>query len=384
MFLKKLVNAEKQASLKISVVGGSNSVMREGYTKYLNNYLRQITCQKTLIKYYSLGGVPNIFGVIQEARYNIALDSDIIFFEYCINDRHAIELDSYSLELAGRSLEGFIRKCQRSNPFCLIVLVIFGVNQEKYYQQSCVLSQLYELIGKHYYSPVVNLTNLLSEQKGKDFIKSLYSHKDDAHYTRPYGVQIVGQTIIEQLDKIGIINSLKSNKNYRRNIGIKPIYQDNFENLAFFENFEQGNFFEHQPKISVYQNTVYREKNFSLCGGNSLRFLLKGKLVAIYIKSDLNDGLIEIRFGQQLIVTSSYSSWVNKIRPQNVINLITLPLRQFSATQDFAPVSIACCREYSDIFELDYIKQEPNHKNPQKWKLNIIGIAYIGELKPFE
>jgi hypothetical protein len=384
MFLKKLVNAKKQASLKISVVGGSNSVMREGYTKYLNSYLRQVTCQKTSIKYYSLGGVPNIFGVIQEARYNIALNSDIIFFEYCINDRHAIELDSYSLELTGKSLEGFIKKCQKANPFCLIILVIFGVNQEKYYQQSCGLSQLYESIGEHYCLPVVNLNKLLSEQKGKDFIKSLYSHKDDTHYTRPYGVQIVAQTIIEQLNKIGVINSLKSDKNYPRTRGIKPIYRDNFENLAFFENFEQGNFFNHQPKISIYQNTVYREKNFTLLPGNSLRFYLKGKLVAVYIKSDLNDGLIEIGFGQQSLVTSSYSSWVNPIKPQNVINLITLPLRQFSASQDFALVSIACCREYPDRFELDYIKEEPKKKDPRKWKLNIIGIAYIGELKPFE
>ncbi|NJO98456.1 MAG: hypothetical protein HC764_22690 [Pleurocapsa sp. CRU_1_2] len=118
--------------------------------------------------------------------------------------------------------------------------------------------------------------------------------------------------------------------------------------------------------------------------GNSLRFYLKGKLVAVCIKSDLNDGLIEIKFGEQRIVTSSYCEWVNIIKPQNVINLITLPLSKFSESQDFAPVSIACCREYLDSFELDYIKKEPNQKDPRKWKLNIIGIAYIGELKPFE
>lgn len=384
MFLRKLVNAEKQASLRISVVGGSNSVMREGYTKYLNNYLRQVTCRKTSIQYYSLGGVPNIFGAIQEARYNIALNSEIIFFEYCINDRHAIELDAYSLELAGKSLEGFIKKCQKANPFCLIILLIFDVNQERRYRQSCDLVQLYESIGRHYYLPVVNISNLLSEQKGKDFIQSLYSHKDETHYTRPYGVQIVAKTIVEQLDKIGVVNSLKSDKNYPRNRGIKPIYLDNFEDLAFWENFEAGNFFNYQPKISVYQNTVYREKNFTLLSGNSLKFFLKGKLVALYIKSDLNDGLIEIGFGQQHLITSSYSSWVNSIKPQNVINLITLPLRQFSASQDFELVSIACCREYVNSFELDYIKEEPKKKDPHKWRLNIIGIAYIGELRPFE
>lgn len=384
MFFRKSVNADQQSSLRVAVVGGSNSVMREGYAKYLNKYLGQITSQTTSIKYYSLGGVTNVFGAIQEDRHSIALNSDIIFFEYCVNDRHAIEVECYSLELAGKSLEGFIRKCQKSNPFCLIILVIFGVNKEEYYQKTCALSELYESIGSYYCLPIVNLTNLLNEQKGKDFIKSLYNQKDEAHYTRPDGVQVVARTIVEQLDKIGVIKSLKSAKNYPKNIGLKPIYQDNFENIAFFENFEQGNFFHYQPKISIYQNTVYREKNFTLLPGNSLRFYLKGKLVAIYIKSDLNDGLIEIKFGEQKIVTSSYCEWVNIIKPQNVINLITLPLSKFLESQDFAPVSIACCRKYLDSFELDYIKKEPNQKDPRKWKLNIIGIAYIGELKPFE
>jgi hypothetical protein len=384
MFLEKLVNLRKQASLKISIVGGSNSVMREGYSKYLNNYLHQATSQETSIKYYSLGGVSNIFGLIQQDRYNIARNSDIIFFEYCVNDRHAIEVDCYSLELAGKSLEGFIRKCQKANPFCLIVLIIFGVNKEDYYQTTCALSELYQSIGEHYRLPVINLTNLLNEQKGQGFVKSLYGDKDVAHYTRPFGVKIVAQTIVEQLDKIGVIRSLNSTKNFSENLGIKPIYQDNFENLAFFEHFEQGKFFDHHPRISVYQNTVYREKIFTLTQGNSLKFWLKGKLAALYIKSDLNDGLIEINFAEQRLVTSTYSEWVNNIKPQNVINLVTLPLSKFSESQDFAPVLIACCQEYSDNCELDYIKIIPKKKDPQKWKLNIIGIAYVGEIKPWQ
>ena len=108
MFFRKSINADQQSSLRIAVVGGSNSVMREGYTKYLNKYLGQITSQTTSIKYYSLGGVTNVFGAIQEDRHSIALNSDIIFFEYCVNDRHGIEVECYSLELAGKSLEGFI------------------------------------------------------------------------------------------------------------------------------------------------------------------------------------------------------------------------------------------------------------------------------------
>ena len=381
MFFRNITNSNKQANLKISIVGGSNSVMRRGYVKYLSSELSKLTSKISSVNYYSLGWVPNIFGTIQEDRYNIASQSDIIFFEYCVNDRHAIETNNYSLDLVGKSLEGFIRKCQQSNPYCLIVLLLFGVNKKEYYQGTCRISQIYEFIGRRYCLPIVNITELLSKTKDISFIKSLYDGKDVAHYTRPNGVKVVSQTIVEQLNKIGVISSLKSEKNSPRGLNIKPVYPDNFEKLSFFENFEAG-FFKQPTKASIYQNSVYREKNFAISQGNSLQFLLKGQLAAIYIKSDLNDGLIEINFGQQRIVTSSYSAWVHQIKPQNVINLITLPLRRFEPSNDFIPVSIGCCPTYPDRYELDYVKQEPKRKDPRKWTLKIIGIAYIGELKP--
>lgn len=383
MFLQNFIGISKQADLTISIVGGSNSVIRKGYAKYLERDLGQVTSKTTSLKYYSLGGVPNVFGLIQQDRFDIAYNSDIIFYEYCVNDRHIIEVEQYSLELAGKSLEGFIRKCQKSNPNCLLVILIFGVNQGGFYSNRCALSELYESIANYYHLPVVNVTTLLQKKAGLDFVKSLYSDKDDSHYSRPDGVQVVSQTIIEQLKQRGVIRSLKSEKSVPRATVMQPIYEDNFENLTFLENFEDTGFFLNQPKVSVFQNTVFREKNLTIHQGNSLKFLLKGKLVAIFIKSDPNDGFIKIDFNSQQIVTSTYSSWISKLRPQN-ITLISLPLLRFSASQDFSAVSINLCQEYPENFELDYFKDEPVKKDPQKWKLSIIGIAYIGEIRSFE
>ena len=378
MFLPNL-GITRKAALKISIIGGSNSVMRRGYAKYLNSYLGKATSRPTNLKYYSLGGVPNIFGVIQEGRYDIASNSDVIFFEYCVNDRHAIEIEQYSLELAGKSLEGFIRKAQKSNPKCIIVILIFGINLDNFYNNHCFLSELYQSVGDYYSIPVINLTELLSK-KGLN-VKSLYNDKDRAHYTRPGGVQIVSEVIVEELQKLGIINRLRNNKRINPK-NIPPIYLDNLENLSFLEDFE-GNYFLDKPKISVYRNTVFKEKNLTIEADNRLNFLLKGKLLAIYIKSDLNDGFIEIEFDSQKIVTSSYSSWVNTIKPQNVLNLIALPMRRFSESEDFAPVSISVCQEYPQDFELGFNKTVPT-KDPQKWKLSIVGIAYTGEIKEIE
>ena len=292
------------------------------------------------------------------------------------------------MDFAGKSLEGFIRKVHKSNPNCLIVILIFGINLAGFYNNHCHLSELYESIGKHYNLPVINLTQVLSQAYGLEYVKSLYDEQDHAHYTRPRGVQLVAQIIVEELAKTIELKSLKRTKKLgakKNKLGLSvPIYPDNLENLNFIEEFAVNKFFTRQPKISVYQNTVFREKNYTIYSGNSLNFLLKGKLIAIFIKSDLNDGFIKIKFGQDSLVTSSYSSWVNKIKPQNIINLISSSLRQFKESADFVPVSISPCQEYPENFEIGFNKAIPIKQNPEKWKVSIIGIAYVGELKPID
>lgn len=389
MFIHQLTHIGRKPildTLNISIVGGSNSVIRKGYSKYLNSYIGKASSYNTSLKYYSLGGVSNIFGTIQQERHDIAAHSDIIFFEYCVNDRHAIDVDHLSLDAAGKSLEGFIRKVQKSNPKCLIVILIFGINLEDFYQNHCYLSELYESVGKHYNLPVINVTKLLSQSLDLDYVRSLYNDKDHAHYTRPEGVQVIAQIIAKELAKTIQLKSLGQEQELKAKQltanPVKPMYTYNLENLAFIEKFDDGNYFQKAPKVSVYQNTVFKEKHYTITQDNSMEFLLKGKLLAVFIKSDLNDGLVKIEFDHQSVITSSYSSWVNKIKPQNVINLISSPLRRFNESENFVPVSISVCSDYPKKFGIGYEKAVPIKSDPNKWKLSIIGIAYIGEIKP--
>ena len=384
MSIENLVGIGKKSDLKVSIVGGSNSVMRRGYTKYLKRDLAKEIGQSISFKYYALGGVPNIYSVIQQERHDLAATSDLVFFEYCANDRYAMEDDRYNLDLSAKSLEGFIRKVKQSNSRCLIVLLLFGINSPDFYAGYCCFRKLYKSIGKEYNLPTIDLTEVLSRDGGIEHIKSLFNNKDRAHYARPHGVKAVSKAIVNELNTLGIIDLLKSKRRKLQITDRIPIYPDNFENLKYFDRFESGNYFTSKPKISVYQNTVYREKNFKILPDNSLQFLLKGKLMLVFIKSDKNDGFVEIKFDNQSIVTSSYNSWVHKIKPQNVINFMALPMHKFEPSADFASVSISICSQYPSKFELGYSKIVPLKNNPKKWKLSIIGIAYIGEIKPID
>ena len=369
-------------TIKISAVGNSNSMMRTGYCSYFSTYISEITSRPTSLKNYSLGGVTSIYGAMQQDKYNIAASSDIILFEFCINDRHFIEEGQYSLDLAGKALEGFIRKVKKANPTCIVIVLIFGVNLEKFYVAPCPLLELYKFISEKYNLPVITLTKLLSEAHGLDYIKTLYNEKDHAHFTRPQGVQVVAQAIANELNEMGVLEDLKRYRKQYQAADIPAIYSNNFEDLTYFDRFENGNFFAKRPNISTFVNTAVRAKCFSIFQGNSLDFQLKGRLIGILIKSDKSDGFISIKFNDQRIVTSSYSAWIKNTKPRNVINLMALPLLRFSESSDFAPASISLCSEYPQDFELEVFKVAPAKLDPEKWKLSIIGVVYIGELKP--
>ena len=139
----------------------------------------------------------------------------------------------------------------------------------------------------------------------------------------------------------------------------EPLDFDNFEDLKFFSDFKVDQHFLENPDYSVYRNTVFKEENYTFYQGNSLNFELKGRLMSLFIKSDLSDGFIKIKFGSQTIVTSSYNSWVNMIKPQNVINMISLPMHRFSPSADFTPVSISLCSEYPQDYEMGFNKALP-------------------------
>jgi hypothetical protein len=371
---------QNKKTLRIAILGSSNSVMRTGYAKYLDTHINKLLARPTILNYYSLGGVHSIYGLIQEDRHQISSKNDIIFFEFCVTDRYVIEEKFYSLELAGKTLEGFIRKAQKSNPKCLIVILIFS-HLDYFYDKSCNLTTIYESIANKYNLPVINVTRSLRQMQDIEHIEMLYEKIDPAHYIRPHGVKVVAEIIVSELIRIGTIQNLKLGRLLHQPLK-QPIYSDNFGKLTFFDRFEDNNFFGlEKPKIEVYQNSIFQEKYFPISQGNSLNFLLKGRLVAILVKADLDHGFIKIEFGNQSISTSTYASWLNSIKPRNAITLVTLPLIRFSEFSDFTSVSISNCVEHPQDFELEYFKILPTQPDPRKWKLNIIGVAYIGELK---
>lgn len=375
--------------LRIGVLGNSNSVRKVGYVKYVCEKLSDVTSRTIVLDSHALGGVRNLHAIAESIREPRLFDNDLILYEYCPIDRYGIEHKQYSLDLAGKSLEGFIRKARVSSPNCILVVLIFGLNTDEYYHEGCKLTKLYHSICEHYRTVCIDVGHILIKKRGLDFLRTLYnSDVDDTHYTIPEGVQIVAETIVNEFKKRGIINKLKLpsskfNQTHNATLALpSPIYEDHFQDLKLLDPLQPFLFKDKKAKKNFFVNSAYQGTLATLYQGTTLHFSLKGKLIALFIKSDMQDGFFKVNFGDESIVTSSFSSWVNPVRPRNSITLSVLPESKFISADTFTDASISLCEDYPQEFEMDLFKIEPKEKDKKKWNLNIIGIAYLGEIRP--
>lgn len=363
-------NSNKQ--LKIAILGSSDSVMRNGYSKYLQEDIAEITGKNVELSYFSLGGVTSLFGAIQNFRYKISKNHDIIFFEYCINDRGEFIAGKYTLSMAGMALEGFIRQAKSMNPNCVIIILIFGINLPRYYNNCCQISAIYESVARRYEIPVINITEILLATKGIQFIKGLYIKDDPVHYARPNGTKIIARVIAEQIAKHNLINqkSQDINKYYR-------MYARNLQNLNFFSNFD-SQLNQNNIEKSTFKNRLYEEDIYTIKANAVLNLKFKGRLLGLMLKSDWHDGIFQLKLGDQELITSSFSEFI-KNKSMNNINLLSLPYKKFKICNEFNDLSISIYHKKIENYELGMHNRKPK-VNSQKWKLSIVGIAYIGEI----
>ncbi len=369
---KKVPYSNFQKQLKVAIVGGSNSVMRRGYTQYLQEYITEHSSKEVKLSYFALGGVTSVFGAIQNSRHSIAKSHDIIFFEYCVNDRSALIDSKYTFRMAGMAVEGFIRQAKLMNPNCIIIILIFGTNLPNYYNNCCQISAMYENIARRYEIPVINITEILLAQKGINFIKKLYKENEPAHYSKPYGTKIVAKVIAEQIKTRNLFSLQPKdiNKYYR-------MYPGNLQNLKFFSDLDS---IKNQNNIekSTFKNSLFEEEIYTLKAGSSFNLKFKGRLLGIMLKSDWNDGLFKIKLAEQELITSSFSTWITQEEMSN-INLLSLPFKKFMRCDEVSELSISVCQTNQENYELDLFKGIPK-VSPTEWKTSIIGIAYIGEI----
>lgn len=269
----------------VSTIGGSNSIYRPSYTCLLKK------TENITFNNYAIGGTNSVHGLIQIIKHNILAKTDLLIYEYFVNDNNHYSFGVNNVERVKKTLVGLVNMCARSNTKLLFIYIYaYGPGKISYktYDTSRMYS-LYKEFEKTYNITTIDVYDLLYS-KFKDDWGNYY--KDDTHLS-PEGMKILYDEIIEKMNystvpkqivglqsygglNICLINPYLKTKNLSNSlisvdyytildeIKIKFDKKTTIIAIEYICDIESGYITINNSKMRIQKNTL-RNDNFILC-----------------------------------------------------------------------------------------------------------------------
>ena len=368
--------------LQITILGTSAAVQSEGYCKYLIEHLngQVISEKKHTFNKLCLGSSSSLLGCFYAVRNHITISSDLVLLDFCLNDRNLFyHSQTLSKLTIAKSIEGLLRYIKSINFTCKIVFINLSSCHDRHLDRidnnECEISIVYESIADYYNSPVINVTRELIQNKGKNYLRSLYSEKDIYHPIKPLGAKIIGDTIYHKLGQL----KLTANHHFLP----EPLYQDNYSDLQILESDVLKEFIFGSYSQERLTTSLLQESYFYLDLGASIEFCLKGILNGIYYVASHDSSYLVIEMGDKVVTVSLYSIWnaqdSQKSKPLCLFeNFVELDL----VSHDFVNVKLSLLNSNTEPQNYMYLSNSCKPPlAPADWKLNVISLTYQGEVK---
>lgn len=290
-----LAIASAPQGLNIAVVGGSNSLIRDGYLACFQHELEaEHGVRVATLTNLSLGGSSSFFGLAQLCRTGVHRDVHILIVEYALNDSAGFSRKPALYDHWARAYEGILRKALTENPELMVVSLILGQQSGAHRRRICPYSAGIHFMSARYGAHVIDLNEILAREQPDAFDDdALYA--DVSHYSRPYGVAVVGSIVAREMAR-----ALQSHGGAKLP---RPIYAQNYSHaryLADLSPFLQG------PRgETVYQNRAFDLRAAELLPTAALSFRLSGRVLSISFVSHPASASLKVRVGDAEFVQNT-------------------------------------------------------------------------------
>jgi len=183
--------------LKVATLGGSNSILKHSYTRILND--------KFIFTNKAVGASNSIFSLVQNLKFNLIADNDVLIFEYFVNDCNHDVIKINNIDRIHKTIIEIINTCQQHNTQILFVMIYnieYFRNGE--YKELLSYHKYFELIDK-YKIPYIDSNSLLAPHCDGQ-LETFYQ---DPTHLNTAGMKIVAQEIIGKLNHGNLYPSYK-------------------------------------------------------------------------------------------------------------------------------------------------------------------------------
>ena len=217
--------------MKVVIIGGSNSLKKEGWTSHLPEALPGIQ-----IVNQSIGATPSLMGYYRLTTGVPLAAGDVVVWEYALNDEGKIKSRSYTEEAAHRHIEMTVRYAL-SKGASFIPLVFSEIGNSKLNHKSRYSTGLSRIFSA-YGLTAISATNLYGEEYDVDRIPD-EQFRNAKHYSSDSDViKLVVQSVLAQIETPVVPRP-----------DVSPIYCAETPDCVFLSEFEGGRQFEFKNSI---------------------------------------------------------------------------------------------------------------------------------------
>ena len=363
--------------LKVCVIGGSNSLMKDGYVPSAIHRIQMVTNRPVECVNLAVGGTFSHFGLWQMVRTKQHIDADIILLEYALNDAELMYRGM--LEHWERAFEAVVRLLKRDCPNAAIVVPMLYSRGGIHISRVSSLAAGMTYICARYDVPVVDFQSEVLRRMPPDFVERQTIYRDASHY-KPHVQSFMGSLVAD-----AVVKDLGSS---RATWEIPPINGRNYQDAKSLGT-NITDFVDGAHETRKFKNSKFSETALSLQAGGKIKFKLRGQIVCIPVVSVPEDGILKISFGGNNVLCSIFRSAIARNGHDFLLNCV-LPDQYFrkllEAYDDPVDYEIELLKP-DQISEVDPSKVEMRStaemppESEQK-SLNIMDILYVGDLLP--
>jgi len=363
-------------SLRIGVIGGSNSLLQDGYVAHLREELSSRHGITASFEVHAIGGSSTFTGLAQLCRTSLHRRVDVLLFEYALNDSASFGRRPLLHDHWARAYEGVIRKAVTENPQLLFVSLILGQADGIHRRRICPVSSGIHTLSRRYNTAVIDLNEALVRQR-PDLLGHSHMYADDSHYSRPFGVALVAQWAADALHRILEARPAASLP--------QPVYQNNYSHARLLTVADGLSV----PEMARHtcRNTRFSVDVAVLPADTELAFRLSGRVLLVEFVSHPASATLQISVGARRYLQPTTRSAFETGRREFLVSALQPDLHggysiggsggvrvAFRALREDTPIKKA------DIGEAGGALRGPVDTNaePSFW---LAGLLYCGEMR---
>lgn len=266
--------------MRVLIIGGSNSVMAEGYTSRLKE-LKSISKIVNL----SVGGTTSLTAIGRLLSSQNHGDFDLILYEYSLNDTGHFYARSDGVQSWMLMFQFILQSCVQLYPKANFIPIL--LSESRFFDINTV-NHIYNIqinIYKFLNIQFIDIRKYFWELFGNILPSWLYY--DSAHYSNPYGIDLVGLHVIKKIEEFSV-----DRKNNLASVWFK--FLSSTACLPFVCNFISPSRLFGSSNILYEKNSLMDVEFSRIESGTGVHIKLDSFPMVLFVKSDAQHAVLNV------------------------------------------------------------------------------------------